>query len=148
MGPSLIDAAAVGSTNDTTIISSVDLVASLMNLCQVESPEGYQCDGEDLLAALLGKTTGQRTDPLFWRRPPDRPGKPNSPAPDLAIRDQQWKLLCDIEGKNAQLYDLTQDLGEASNVTKDHPKITRRLRQAVLAWNATLPVDGVATLLP
>lgn len=147
-GPSLIEAAAVGSTNDTTIVSSIDLVASLMNLCQVESPEGYQCDGEDLLAALLGKTTGQRTEPLFWRRPPDRPGKPNSPAPDLAIRDKQWKLLCDIEGKNAQLYDLTKDLGEANDVAKIHPKITKRLKQAVLAWNATLPIDGVASGLP
>ena len=119
-----------------------------MNLCQVVSPEGYQRDGEDLLAALLGKTTGQRTGPLFWRRPPDRPGKPKAPAPDLAVRDEQWKLLCDIEGENAQLYDLTTDVGEANNVAKDHPKIAKRLKKAVLAWNATLPVDGVATKQP
>jgi N-sulfoglucosamine sulfohydrolase len=147
-GPGLVDASAVGNTNDTTIVSNVDVVASLMNLCQVESPEGYQCDGEDLLAALLGKSTAQRNGPLFWRRPPDHPGKPNAPAPDLAVRDKQWKLLCDIHGKHAQLYDLTEDIGEANNLAKSNLQITKRLKQAVLKWNDTLPVDGVGATDP
>lgn len=144
-GPGLVDTSAVGTTNDTTIVSSVDVVASLMNLCQVESPTGYQCDGEDLLAALLGKSTAQRSGTLFWRRPPDHPGKPDAPLPDLAARDKQWKLLCDIHGKHRQLYDLTVDIGEANNLAKTHPQIAKRLKQAVLEWNATLPVDAVGT---
>ncbi len=142
-GPGFVESTVVGSTNDTTILSSVDLVASLMNLCQAEAPDGYQCDGEDLLAALLGKSIAQRSSPLFWRRPPDHPGKPNAPAPDLAVRDEQWKLVCDIHGKQVQLFDLTKDIGEANNLKKTHPQITKRLKQSLLKWNATLPIDGV-----
>ncbi|QDV24880.1 sulfatase-like hydrolase/transferase [Aureliella helgolandensis] len=142
-GPGLVEAAAAGTTNNTTTASSVDLVASLMNLCHVKTPVGYQCDGEDLLAALLGKTSAQRTGPLFWRRPPDRPGTAKHPAPDLAIRDKQWKLLCDVEGQHPQLYDLSTDVAEAEDVSKAHPQIVKRLTKAVLAWNGALPVDGV-----
>lgn len=143
-GPGLVEEKAVGQTNDTTVLSSVDLVASLINLTGATAPEGYQGDGEDLLAAVLGKTNAERSGPLFWRRPPDRPGPPKAPHPDLAVRDGKWKLLCDIDGGNVQLYDLSIDIGEAKNVAQTHPRISNRLKQAVLAWNETLPVDGVA----
>ncbi|MEZ6082027.1 MAG: hypothetical protein R3C56_42035 [Pirellulaceae bacterium] len=95
----------------------------------------------------MGKSTAAN-GPLFWRRPPDHPGKPNAPAPDLAVRDKQWKLLCDIHGKHAQLYDLTEDIGEANNLAKSNLQITKRLKQAVLKWNDTLPVDGVGATDP
>ncbi|UUO04917.1 sulfatase-like hydrolase/transferase [Blastopirellula sp. J2-11] len=144
-GPGWIDATAVGETNDTTIVSSVDLVASLLALTGAATPKGYQGDGENLSAALLGKTQAQRSGPLFWRRPPDRPGPPKSPNPDLAVRDGHWKLLCNLDGGAVQLYDLTKDIGEMKNMAQRRPRIVNRLKQAVLAWNETLPTDGVAT---
>lgn len=133
-----------GTKNETTILSSIDLVRSLMTLTGAEPPEGYESDGEDLAAVLLGLSQAQRGGPLFWRRPPDRPGPADDRWPDLAVRDQQWKLVCEIDGSNPRLYNLENDIGESRNVSKTHPRITNRLKTAVLEWNATLPVDAVA----
>jgi GH43 family beta-xylosidase len=143
-GPGLVEPAAAGTVNETTIVSSIDLVASLMTLSNLSPPEDYAGDGEDLLAALLGKSTAQRSGPLFWRRPPDRPGPRRNPLPDLAVRDGQWKLLCNVDGSAVQLYNLDDDIGEQNNVASRRPAIARRLQDAVLEWNSTLPADGVA----
>ncbi|MCA9035219.1 MAG: sulfatase-like hydrolase/transferase [Planctomycetaceae bacterium] len=143
-GPGLVEPNAAGSTNDHTIISSVDLVASLITLTDAPVPANYVPDGENLLAAVLGKTTAQRTDPLFWRRPPDRPSQPENYRPDLAIRDKEWKLVCNLDGSSPQLFNLNLDPGEAKDVSSTHPRITQRLRTLVVEWNATLPVDGTS----
>ena len=92
---------------------------------------------------LLGVSDEQREGPLFWRRPPDHPGPDEMPHPDLAVRDGPWKLVCQLDGDGVELYNLPRDIGESRNVADRHPQIVQRLRQAVLDWNATLPVDGV-----
>ncbi|MEM9645196.1 MAG: sulfatase-like hydrolase/transferase [Planctomycetota bacterium] len=145
-GPGLIRPSAMGQVNRSTIASSVDLVASLIELCGAKSPDGYQGDGEEILGALLGHTlTAQRTSPLFWRRPPDRPGTIEAPLPDLAVRDKQWKLFCNVDGSHVELYDLEKDLAESRNIAKRHPAVVKRLRSSVLSWNETLPDDVVTT---
>ena len=51
-----------------------------------------------------------RKNPIFFRRPPDRDsffGVKN--LPDLAVRSGKWKLLCEYDGSNAELYDLSTD---------------------------------------
>ena len=91
--PALMDASARGSVNEVTIVSSIDLVASLVTLAELDPPESYECDGEDLLAALLGKSQAQRSGPLFWRRPPDRPG-PQEVAPTSIWRSAMGSGSC------------------------------------------------------
>ncbi len=148
--PGLMNQSAVGSTNHTAILSSVDLVASLRSLGHGEAPEGYKPDGEDLSAVLLGLSSGSRSEPLFWRRPPDRGAmvvKPDTPPvdmPDLAVREKNWKLLCNIDGSGVELYDLSSDEAEFDNVESTHRKLAGRLKRLALAWNAGLPEDGVA----
>lgn len=145
-GPGLIEPEAMGTVNETTILSSIDLVASLLNLCRVSPPAEYRGDGEDLLAVLLGKSSAQRSGPLFWRRPPDRPGPKEAPFPDLAIRDGEWKLLCNLDGADEQLYNLRDDPSEQHDLAAEQSPIVRRLKRLLLDWNATLPVDGVALI--
>lgn len=143
-GPGLLRESAAGSTNTTTIVTAIDLVESLYTLTGVPRPHEYRGDGEDLLGVLLGYGDGQRSGSVMWRRPPDRPGPPDDPLPDLAIRDNQWKLLCDVDGSRAALYNLEKDAREQRNVAEQHPVITQRLTRRVLEWNAALPKDGVA----
>ncbi len=144
-GPGLIENAAAGSINNTTVLSSIDLTASLLVLCNGQKPEGYVSDGENLLAAVLGKSTANRSGPLFWRRPPDRPGGPDNPLPDLAVRDGQWKLVCELDGTQPQLFDLSKDVSEQNNVADSHKQIVNRLKKSLLDWNATLPEDGTSS---
>ena len=141
--PGLMEDGVEGTTNSSTIVSSIDLVASLITLAHLSPPDDYQGDGEDLLAALLGISDAQRSSPLFWRRPPDRPGPDDSPNPDLAVRDGVWKLLTNVDGSNTQLYNLDRDVREEINLVEKNPRIAERLKQRVLEWNQSLPKDAI-----
>jgi uncharacterized sulfatase len=102
-------------------------------------------DGEDVSATLIGRGTASRAAPIFWRRPPDRknspPGLPR-PQPDLAVRDGNWKLLCDYDGSHPELYDLTKDAGEKKNVADQQPEVVKRLSAATVAWHKSMPADN------
>ena len=145
-GPGFLVDGAAGQTNDSAVFSAVDVNRSLYALTGTPLPEGHTLDGENVLAAMLGKSKVGRRSPIFFRRPPDRPG--NDPKwgggdnPDLAVRDGDWKFLVNYDGSDAQLYNLRADMGEAENLAGRHPKVAARLRKALFAWNATLPEDA------
>jgi uncharacterized sulfatase len=102
---------------------------------------GQLVDGQDLSAALLGKEQATRARPLFWLRPPDRPGPPDDPFPDLAVRDGDWKLLINEDGSKPQLYDLAADPRERTNLADQNPDVLARLRKMLLDWRQSLPVE-------
>ncbi len=85
---SRIPKSAVGSTNGTTVVTAMDVAPSICSILGIKSNAKY--DGLDMSDAMLGKSTSERTKPVMWVRPPDRPG-PNGNLPDLAIRDGKWK---------------------------------------------------------
>lgn len=141
-GPSLINPKAAGTTNNTSVLSALDLNRSLYSLTGTELPLGVQLDGEDLADTLLGKEKQSRQAPLFWRRPPDRPGTREEPNPDLAARAGKWKFYMNYDQTGIQLYDLEQDISETRNQAAQHPDLVKRLQQAVYEWNSSLPADA------
>lgn len=141
-GPSLINPKAAGTTNNTSVLSALDLNRSLYSLTGTELPQGVQLDGEDLADTLLGKAKQSRQAPLFWRRPPDRPGTREEPNPDLAARAGKWKFYMNYDQTGIQLYDLEQDVSETRNQASQHPDLVKRLQQAVNEWNSGLPADA------
>jgi arylsulfatase A-like enzyme len=138
-GPGLVPA---GRTNETTVFAAVDLFPTLCTLCRCQLPEGYKSDGEDLSAALLGKTP-KRTRPLFWEYGRNDKafsypsGKDRSP--NVAIRDGDWKLLVNADGTGAELYDLAADPNEAKDRAANHPDVVKRMSDSALRWRKTLP---------
>ncbi len=130
-GPGLVKP---GITDDKTLITGVDLFPTVLKL----AGKSLAHDGEDRSEAFLGKPQPQRTKPIFWERPPDRPGPPRNPFPDLAIRNGNWKLLCIADGSKPQLYDLATDPGEAKNRSTEEPERTKRLTEKLLEWKASL----------
>ena len=137
-GPGLIPAARQGTVNNTAVISGVDFLPSILKLAGVkEIPRG---DGTDLSATFTGQSATRRTQPLFWKRPPDRPGTEENPLPDFAVRDGDWKLLVQENGARPQLYNLANDVGETTNLATQKPELVQRLTKSVLDWNLTLPV--------
>lgn len=137
-GPGLLPATKAGTVNDTAIVSGVDFLPSILKIAGVtNAPKG---DGADLSAAFTGKTTVGRTQPLFWKRPPDRPGSPEDPLPDFAVREGNLKFLVQADGTRPQLYDVAKDKGEANNLAAAQPQLVQHLTKAVMDWNKTLPV--------
>lgn len=141
-GPSLINPKAAGTINNTSVLSALDLNRSLYSLTGTELPQGVHLDGEDLADTLLGKAKQSRQSPLFWRRPPDRPGTREEPNPDLAVRAGKWKFYMNYDQTGIQLYDLEQDVSETRNQAAQHPDLVKRLQQAVNDWNSGLPADA------
>jgi arylsulfatase A-like enzyme len=142
-GPGVVDANAVGTTNDATVLSSVDVVKSLLKVTGADAPQGVALDGEDLSESVLGRKAQTRTAPLYWNRPPDRPGPPDTDLPDLAIREGNWKLLIEFDGTDAQLFDVTADPVESVNLAGDHAKLVQSLRSKVLAWHSDVTRPSV-----
>lgn len=145
-GPGLMAEGSAGTTNDASVLSALDLNRSLYALTKTPLPEGAALDGEDLADTILGKSAKGRQAPIFYRRPPDRPGFgdgfPDRDNPDLAAIEGNWKFLVNLDGGDPQLYDLASDPGETRDLAKAQPAIAARLHEAVLAWNASLPKDA------
>ena len=112
-------------------------------MASVKLPATFELDGENMLAALRGEQA-QRTKPLFW----DWSGTERPPTnwPRWAILDGDWKLLRD-EGQRVELYHLTDDGGEQTNVAAGHPEIVARLSAGLDAWKAALPKEPPADCL-
>ena len=111
-------------------------------------------DSVDLLPHLRGDATDPPHEFLFWR------AKPN-----IAVRKGDWKMwkvnrseldktaVTDTAanrlprrawpqdsplGQVTLLYDLSDDLGERSNVAAEHPEVVAELEAAIASWEAEM----------
>jgi uncharacterized sulfatase len=144
-GPGLIPHEKQGAHNENSVLAAFDLVPSLLALASVPAPANVTFDGEDVSATLVGRSTAARKAPIFWRRPPDRKNSPPAlaePQPDLAVRDGDWKLLCNYDGSQPELYHLASDRGETTNVADHQPEIVSRLTAAAVKWHQAMPADN------
>lgn len=141
-GPGLIDAKDAGTVNRESFMAAVDLAPSLLEIAGVKKPGDVKFDGEAMTDVLLGRSQRSRKAPLFFRRPPDRDAFYGvSDLPDLAVRDGQWKLLCEYDGSNPELYNLEVDQVEEKNVASVHPDLVGRLTKALTQWHQAMPPD-------
>ena len=62
-------------------------------------------------------------------------------------RDGQWKLLCDYDGSQPELYDLAKDRSETTNLAAQHPDLVARLTAALVAWHQSMPPDNGLALM-
>ncbi len=141
--PGLMAAKAKGAINRESVIAAMDLVPSLLKMAKVDVPESTAFDGLEMQRELLGFSNKSRDRSLFFRRPPDRDsfyGVRN--LPDLAVRQGKWKLLCEYDGSRKELYDLSKDRQEKTNLAKTNTEVANRLAKQVIAWHESLPGDN------
>ena len=70
------------------------------------------------------------------RRPPDRDSFYGvNDLPDLAVRDGEWKLVMETKRRNSQreLYNLTTDPSETTDVIDRHPQVAEKLLEKLNA---------------
>ncbi len=113
---------------DLTELAEVqDILPTLVDLCRLRKPRQAQFDG----LSLAGLLRGER------EHLPDRTlvvqfSRMQSPAPekgDAAVLWQRWRLV-----HNKELYDLSTDFGQGTNLITQRPDITARLRTQYDAW--------------
>jgi len=145
-GPGIVEAK--GVVNKESVFSAIDIVPSLLQLSKLQIPEGVSFDGEALPEVLIGKSKKSRKEPLFFRRPPDRDSfYGDKDLPDLAMREGKWKLLCEFDGADTELYDLDNDKGETKNLASSNKEIVKRMKQDLISWHESMPPDNGPNLV-
>jgi arylsulfatase A-like enzyme len=115
-----------GGTYDG-LVSTLDILPTAATAAGLKPAAGW--DGVDLLPHLLGSNPAAPHEELFWRF-----------GPQAAVRRGQWKLVRwrDFEARTTsgwELYDLSQDAGEARNLAGQKPELVRELSVAWERWN-------------
>ena len=133
-----------------TVICAVDLFPSLCSLAGIAAPTSIQFDGQDMSTAFRGDKR-DRSKALFWeygRKPTSKdtpnlgfpyPKEPDSQSPNVAMRQGNWKLLVNADGSDIELYNLSVDPKETTNVAAENPERTQQLVAAALSWRKSFP---------
>jgi arylsulfatase A-like enzyme len=82
-------------------------------------------DGVDLMPYLKEATRDRPHDVLFWRG-----------GSNWAVRAGNWKLI--HAGDRDWLYDLSEDIGEQSDLAAERPELVKKLRNAHERWNSEM----------
>ncbi|EPR69596.1 sulfatase family protein [Cyclobacterium qasimii] len=140
-GSTFINEEAKGKRNGKSVFSAIDLKPSLLEFAGAKASGNGVSDGENLIGTILGDSNTSRKSPIFYSRPPDRKnyyGFEN--LPDLAVREGEWKLLCDYDGGRKELYAIVNDPQENRNLVNVHPEIANELAQKVVSWYNSMPI--------
>ena len=119
----------------------VDLLPTLCDLCDVPLPEGVKLDGKSVAPLLTGDPTGEASDwpdrTLFtWTRwNGDVPQPKNG-----AVRTDRWRAVNGWKGW--QLYDMTADPGQTTDVADRFPEVRDELARAYREKWEEVTADG------
>ena len=134
------DRAPIGQINSNSVFTAVDWFPTLMNLAGIDMPD-IAPDGEDMSDVLLGSTR-TRTRPIMWEwRYEIVKHAADYDPPALAIRAGDWKLFTENNGTGTELYDLSNDPEERTNLAglPQSSNTVNNLKTQLLDWKATLP---------
>jgi arylsulfatase A-like enzyme len=131
-----------GCMDDVSVLCSADLLPSFCALAGEKIPSGFIFDGKDKSAVLMGKKSSESRT-LFWEygrnnKSFDYPQGKNR-SPNLAMRQGKWKLLMNSDGSDLQLYDLSKDSKETTNVASENFKLAGKMKAELLRWRKSLP---------
>ena len=112
-----------------TPVSSPDFFPTLLEAVGAKPASGQRLDGVSLVPILRGQTTPERA--LFWHYP--HYGNQGG-APASAIRRGPWKLIQWFEGDRFELFNLTNDLAETTDLAAREPARVTALKAELAAW--------------
>ena len=119
-------------------VSSLDIVATAAAAAGVSLPTDRVYDGINLLPYLAGQQVSpQRT--LFWRWFGLGASGPVGAAPTAyAVRSGDLKLYVPFASVPGRLFNLTNDIGETTDLSKIRPGDVASLQQSWNQWNAQM----------
>ena len=123
-----------------------DLLPTLIDLCDLERPEGPAFDGISLAPVLRGEVPTAPADRMLAVNFSRMPGQMDFPSPDSPARMRRegsavlWKRWRLIGG--SELYDLETDFAQTTNVIDQHPDVAETMQAYLDEWWAS--VEAVA----
>ncbi len=113
-------------------VIQLDVLPTALAAAGIDVKPEWKLDGVDLVPFLTAKPTGAPHDALFWRF-----------GNQMAVRKGDWKLVkYDLAAEGGtgtsavKLYNLKDDVGEATDLAAKHPDKVKDLQAAWDTWNA------------
>ncbi len=125
-----------GGRRSTTPCQSIDLVPTLLDLCDVAVPTNL--DGRSLADELRGGDAIDRTR-LHWHFP----AYIGRNTPSSVMREGHWKIIESLEDGSVELYDLASDPGETTDLAEREPARTRVMLTALKSWQRETNAPGM-----
>ena len=127
-------------------VISVDFFPTILDIAGIE-PE-KEVDGTSLTPLLKGDKRFRR-GPIYWHYPHYNAHTPIiTCAPYGAVREGPFKLVEFYEDGHIELYNLREDIGETSDLSKAMPDKTRELLAKLRSWRdsvkAQMPTENPA----
>jgi len=108
------------------VAATIDVLPTLAGLAGAKLPEGRKIDGKDIWPLMSGQPGAKSPHGAYFFR-------------GDAVREGKWKLHVRARstvkdqpaGPCPQLYDLSADIGETTNLAEKHPEIVERLTKLI-----------------
>lgn len=145
------DGVAPAAETNNTLMSHIDLFASLGNLIGAELPDGVAKDSGNSMEQILGLSKADRVwvSEMNLNR-------------NLSVRTERWKFISannddaaipwalgadgEVETANSpedQLFDMLNDPGETTNVAADYPEIVKMMKEVLCdVWSTVTSSAG------
>jgi arylsulfatase A len=110
-----------GRTSDELIVG-MDLLPTIMDIVGIDVPKQRKLDGISIKDHLLNQTDLPNRCVFFGYEP----------KLGTAMRDGHWKMQ--TKGDVVELYDLSKDIKETTNLVDKYPKRTEEMKAAIEKW--------------
>lgn len=131
-----------GSTSSEPVIS-MDLYPTVLEATGLPLMPFQHLDGKSLVPVLSGRAHAEsgafQRDAIYWHYPHYNQ-HPES-FPSGVLRSGRWKFIEYYETGAIELYDLSTDLGERSNLAMTHPQLASTLKQRLDTWRRDVGAD-------
>ena len=108
-----------GTVSDE-FLTALEVFPMLVKAAGASLPENVELDGFDMLPVLQGQAKSER-ESMFWER-----------QGEYGARLGRWKLVHSRRGSG--LFDLSEDISESNDLTKELPDVYKRVRRAYRDW--------------
>ncbi|UCG29354.1 MAG: sulfatase [candidate division WOR-3 bacterium] len=111
------------------LIVGMDLLPTIMDIVGVEVPRQRKLDGISIKNHLLKQVDLPDRRVFFGYEP----------KLGTAMRDGHWKMQ--TKGDVIELYDLSRDIKETTNIADKYPERTREMKAAIEKWKSEVTSD-------
>ncbi len=101
-------------------LTSLEILPTLLSATGATKPAEIELDGFDMLPVLRGEQVSPRNE-MYWQRRNDK-----------AARFGKWKWIDSAKAKG--LYDLSSDLGETKDLSREEPEIAKMITDRFETW--------------
>jgi arylsulfatase A-like enzyme len=121
-----------GFLNKTDVVLGSDLFPTFLEMAGLPLEPQNHKDGMSIVPSLKGATF-ERSKPVFWHSPTSRPYSTGD-TDSSAVRIKNYKLLEWYNADHIELYDLSKDIGEQNDLSKQMPEKTAEMLAVLHDW--------------